>query len=512
MTSSLPLIAVTAVAGWVALFPARRALGAWAYFAVSWPVGLLAWPVSAAFCSILHLPVRLPWIVTPAVAYIAAVAYASALLSRTAPNRGTVPWWGFAAHLGAMTALTALVTKAAYYFATFDSWFGYDAPGMRLFDNGSMDGTIGGSRNLLLPAMHAVNRAFGGDFLVTAYAVLSLHVVLLLLVGLTRFSFAKLRRPYALAASGVIVLGMVTGNLYVFHSLYVHSHMTTATFLLMAVLAVGAAASDKTRAMPWLLVGGLGVAGVALARPDGPAYALAPVVLAIAAYLEGEHDPERLVAFFAPLLALLGLAFAAMWVRLGMWQGEKLTGTGAAAVLLLMMALPLAAWLLARDRRTGPWLSRPGRVRTIAVSASVAVVVVAFVWKFSNFVLSLRNMAANLMLKGGWGTFWMFAFSALLLTLLFPAIRRRGAISAEAGYVLAQFACIALVVHGINHPGRLGLPDSFNRIVFHVVPLVWLYLASFAGAALAGLGIPALLAVDDGAGEGASRSRETSGA
>ena len=57
--------------------------------------------------------------------------------------------------------------------------------------------------------------------------------------------------------------------------------------------------------------------------------------------------------------------------------------------------------------------------------------------------------------------------------------------SGEALYAVAQFALIALFVHGTTHPGRFGLYDSFNRIIFHTVPLVWFVAACTLGGSAA---------------------------
>ena len=44
--------------------------------------------------------------------------------------------------------------------------------------------------------------------------------------------------------------------------------------------------------------------------------------------------------------------------------------------------------------------------------------------------------------------------------------------------MIAQFFAIALVVHGLAHPGRLSSADSFNRVAFHIVPIALWYAAS----------------------------------
>ena len=43
-------------------------------------------------------------------------------------------------------------------------------------------------------------------------------------------------------------------------------------------------------------------------------------------------------------------------------------------------------------------------------------------------------------------------------------------------------------MHVTLHPGHLGWTDSFNRIAFHAVPLVWWLVGALVGSALVDAG------------------------
>ena len=45
-------------------------------------------------------------------------------------------------------------------------------------------------------------------------------------------------------------------------------------------------------------------------------------------------------------------------------------------------------------------------------------------------------------------------------------------------FAIGQFFAIALVVHGVAHPGRIASADSFNRVAFHMVPIALWYIGS----------------------------------
>lgn len=480
----LAFVAITALLGWAALFPARRALGPWAYLTLSWPLGLLAWPVSAAVTSVLGLPMRLPWIAAGALGFAVLASFGFARAARYADGAGPA-WWMWAAHLAAIAVLTIAVGKLRLFFSTGDSWYGYQALGILLHDTGIISKTLAQSRGLLLPSMHAANLAMGGDMLVAAYPVAAAHVVSAVAWAQWRFSFARMKPVARGLAAGGFAAAMATGDLFVFHALYVHSHMLTACYLLLGVIAVVVAGtSGDAEALPWLAAGGLATAGLVLARPDGLTYAYIIAALVLAAFFEAGARPRRLVAFFAPLLGMIAVTHGAEFARLGMWQGDKLTGATALAQFAGLALLPALAAALAGIAPVAERLARRGVTIRLALGVLALGVLAVAVLRPDGLAQAAGNMSTNLFSAGGWGLFWVWATGVVLLALLFGGVRRRAAASAELLGALGLFFAVALIVHGVSHPGRLGPADSFNRVAFHVVPLVWLLAGSMFGSAL----------------------------
>lgn len=194
--------------------------------------------------------------------------------------------------------------------------------------------------------------------------------------------------------------------------------------------------------------------------------------------------PRRLTAFFAPLLGMLAVTYGAQFAELGLWSGLKLTAAAALAQIVGLALVPVVALGLARVPAVAKRLTPRGATLRASLGVIGTVLVVLVAWKTSNFLLAGANMASNLFSAGGWGLFWVFATGVLLLAAAFPGIRRQAAASTELLGVLGLFLVVALIVHGTSHPGRLGPADSFNRIAFHVVPLIWWLAASLVGAAL----------------------------
>jgi hypothetical protein len=107
--------------------------------------------------------------------------------------------------------------------------------------------------------------------------------------------------------------------------------------------------------------------------------------------------------------------------------------------------------------------------------------------RWEAFMAAGTIMLGNLARNGDWDWFWFFASGLVLVTLVFYGVRRHAAQSAMLLYAIAQFLVVALVVHGISHPGHPGFTDSFNRVAFHSVPLIWWLFGSMLGAAVAGV-------------------------
>jgi hypothetical protein len=83
-------------------------------------------------------------------------------------------------------------------------------------------------------------------------------------------------------------------------------------------------------------------------------------------------------------------------------------------------------------------------------------------------------MLTNLLREGQWGVLWYLVPAIVGLSALASVLDRDDAVLRISTWTVPMFLAAAFAVHATQHPGRLGWTDSFNRIAFHVVPVVFL--------------------------------------
>jgi hypothetical protein len=208
-------------------------------------------------------------------------------------------------------------------------------------------------------------------------------------------------------------------------------------------------------------------------RTDGLAYVV--VILMAVAVLEacGEGGWKRLVAVYTGLFGPLAAVYGAAIVGLGLWESNKLNGirAGVMIVALFILAGGIAV-VMPWVRR---WLSERRALLGALVAANALLVIALWSVFPRGFYPSVANMVGNLSYAGGYGFTWYFALGLLAIAVSMGRAWENDAWSDVLLYAIGQFFFIALVVHGVAHEGRLNPADSFNRLVFHVLPLVfWL--------------------------------------
>jgi len=482
------VVMVSLAVGWMALFPVRDKLGATAYHLLSYPVGLLAWGMVAAVAGLFEAPYT-GFVVG---AGLTIFALASGVLFRAiGGSRVTslheVPWWGYVL-VGALTlGVLAPLGSPGVFFITDDSYMAYELLGLWLMDTGVISLRLMSERAVLIPAIHAATRFFGGNMAYVHYPVLSGYLVGLVAYALSRTAFSALKRRYVLSIFVACV--MATMPVYIFQSLYVHSHMVSATYLFIAILGVERArsyalASEKNTAYVWLGVTGLTAAGFVLSRPDGLAYVFVVAIVVLSLYFRKVFDRRSLgsvaVLFAAYVFAVFGVAF---W-KLGLWSSGKLDGPKSAGLLILLGMLFLVSATIGRSTALTRFLGSRERVLSGAVAVSLLGVLIVGLSRPGQFVRAVRNMMINLLHTGGYHSFWYVVVAVIVLIVIFHRQKLWLGWYGYLAYALVQFFLIAMVVHGALHPGRLSVSDSFNRIAFHTVPLVFWFIGYFVAAVL----------------------------
>jgi len=493
MMPQLAFVAVTVATGWAALWPLRSRVGAAGYHLAAFPTGLLGWGLVAT--AALALRTGYSWLLagTVLIAFAAAFfALARHALRAEEPGTRPLPAWTFAAWALVLGAFTGAMASWGISVFSHDGWAQYELYSWPLFDTGAGSLVMLGQRMLLPPAFHAAYHLFGGEFAGFVYPVLSLHVAVL--VGAVTARAARAAgRWTALALTAVVVTAMVAHVTYLFMSIYVHSHTISALYLLLAGAGIMYAHESAQRAghgaplsPAWLLVAGTGVAGIFLSRPDGPAYAMAAVLLGGYALVSARADRRGISMLFAPVVVLAGAYTMATIINQGIWTTPKI----GAGTLIGFTVLYAVIWALLRFVPFSrlDWLA----TGTNTLALLVAVESIALVWLFrvlgEQANTTIFTMMTNLLEQGGWRSFWPLITAMVIVSVVLSPREGRHPFTTALLFYAAQFFVIAFAVHGVTHPGRLGWGDSFNRVAFHSVPLIFAYLGVYAAGLTRTLG------------------------
>ncbi len=476
------LVVATLAVGWMVLLPLKNHLR-WMVHLAALPVGLLGWATAVAMTTVVGAPLTMSLALSGAAVFVGLFGSLSVWHARRAPAEGPgFSWWTFAAVGAAVVLLGEGVARLGTYVATADSWANYEPMGWLLHDTGVLTSIVLNERNVLIPAMHAAGRSFGTEVTFAIYQVLAV-VLAALTAHLVWASLAGIARRWKFVLTGTTIAVIVSSPVWLYMSMYIHSHIISATYLLLGIGAVHRARFEPERARgPWLMLAGLCSAGLALARPDGLAYVFVPVLVYLGAHIGLGWSRRDALAFYAPLLTVLGLTFGAALVRLGLWAPPKLSG---AVALAALVALALSAFAPAAVRhmgRAGRWLATGQRFSLVVLAATGLAIVGVLALRPEQGPLAIANIYLNLTAEGGWGVFWFATAFALAASGLARLVTRPAAWRDALGISVVQFFALALLVHAGAHPGRLYWGDSFNRVVFHVVPLAFWFIAVSAGA------------------------------
>jgi len=189
---------------------------------------------------------------------------------------------------------------------------------------------------------------------------------------------------------------------------------------------------------------------------------------------------------FAPVVVLAGAYTMATIINQGIWTTPKI----GAGTLIGFTVLYAVIWALLRFVPFSrlDWLA----TGTNTLALLVAVESIALVWLFrvlgEQANTTIFTMMTNLLEQGGWRSFWPLITAMVIVSVVLSPREGRHPFTTALLFYAAQFFVIAFAVHGVTHPGRLGWGDSFNRVAFHSVPLIFAYLGVYAAGLTRTLG------------------------
>jgi hypothetical protein len=327
------------------------------------------------------------------------------------------------------------------------------------------------NRGFTVPYLHALAHLGGRD-------LMSSFTPLLAVSGFATMAWIAAQSWWRAAGKGgslllgssvlaATVVALATMPASLFHAVYIHTHLVFAVAALLAVGMGWLAARSAPHRTVGIVACVLGVVALVPVRPDGTPFALLALIPVLT-------SPILAATLRAVILAAYGLVALAWngfltWYGVdleGVWRDEPLAMAGLGGLCIL---LALLLWRLPRL-----WVPQGFAVYGALTGLWVALGV--FALSEPDILLgTLEASWANLGGEGSWGR------SALFLALLAVVASLR---SAEKHDRLLWFPIAAFVPYWLLLPHLRGGPwraspaDSGNRIVYHVVLLVGLWVAA----------------------------------
>lgn len=490
------------VTGWVALWPARRSMGPVAYHLSALPTGMLAGPVAGSFSTVSGRPLDLFSAFVGAALLAGAVHLALVVLNRRAdertaatPSVGPLSFGVAALSLAVVGAVLGLLRMTV---TNNDSVMSYWPMGVELARKGAYTVSLLGARSPLIPTMHAVHVDFGSDWAYVIYPLMAATILGWIAFTLLEGPLSGASRRTASWVAGATVAALAIEPSFLFHSFFVHSDLVSGLYLFLALMCLGMAARRNGATAPargadpatldasYLVLAGLFTSGLALARPDGLAYMFVPVAVAIAV-ITRTVSSRGVAAYFGPLVAVLAVAYGAAYSTLGIWESGKLSGKTTLAILVLLGVSALSPWIVGWLDRRLPFRVAGDRFLSLLVTVSALLMMAAWTLKWDTASEALANAGINLFAgAGGYHYLWWMVVVVLVISVLTRDALRTGSWTRPPFLALMLFFVVAGIVHGLSHEGRIGVGDSFNRIAFHAIPLVFWYAGAVAARILGG--------------------------
>jgi hypothetical protein len=359
------------------------------------------------------------------------------------------------AYLPALTLSAILSVQYLFYvfnysFFTPDS-FGFIDAGHWLIESQGDHTSLYGASSTYMKVLHSIAIICGVDYFSGLFP--SITLLLIATIGITLYHYIPSPHSYWLIPAAIGLYASIPQTLV--QMFYYNMHGLCATYIAISAMYF---LKDEINPKPlWLALGLL-----ALTRVETPLYA---TILALT-YIS--YNPKTfkegaigfaLLASFTPFTTIIV-------------GNDQTFGT---LPLILMGSLPLILVLIIYTAKE-KLLKASHYLLPVAL---YGLLLIAFILNKSHMTISSTRLLQNFSEFGLWGYIWHLA---VIITLLTSSYARKH--SDKASYLLVALICAIFVTITISYfriPYRIGWSDSGNRIMFHYLPLLilWVSTASY---------------------------------
>jgi hypothetical protein len=314
---------------------------------------------------------------------------------------------------------------------------------------------------IIVPVFQMASVLFEGDF-ITGYQAL-ITLALLSTLSISIFHIVKQQSPLPHALGWALcVLALMMTPMLVRHTVFIHSNLVAAAFLLVAVYAYWRFLQTDVSA--WFILGTISIIAMSFTRAEGVLHAL--FFLSIVVGLTRGHY-KLLLMTLTPYLLLSLLWHLYLYVTLDDY------GLLSPTNLIIMMLALVGFWIFIAIRpMLERWLSALPRLVLLGM---VTLIIIAFFFRPVEMFFSIYRIIQNLTSVEFWGASWLFIVAVIPL-FLFSNLKVKDN-SRLLIYCIVGYVLFIIMLAISRSPYRYGDTDSANRLMLHIQPIVLLYMA-----------------------------------
>ncbi|MCP4374518.1 MAG: hypothetical protein GY797_41410 [Deltaproteobacteria bacterium] len=378
-------------------------------------------------------------------------------------NRSEISWL-----VGTMLGLTVVVSAATQFnfsAATYDS-ISQILLGRTIAYEGFTESTTRSlaSWGVFLPLLQSASVFLGEGYLYAlqpAFAFTFLLTFFYIGHRAGRQSFFGARVALVLAL--LTTLTLASTLFIVFQTFYIHNNFPAAIYLFVAVSTFWLALREQNNT--WLIFAMLALTCFSLLRTETLLFALIFLSLVIAT---GQLSYRVRLYIVMPYVGILLIWYVKLLLAIGPGT-DILDPKRTLAIIAILIGFGVGVGL-SRLRWVENYILPI--LPMLMIGGLLCALVFVFVQKPTHMHTSLGNIWQNMIFYGWWGATWLIVFILLLFAFLQPKIPYEHLFS----YGIAAFFMLLLALSFMRSPYRLVWWDSANRIITHIIPIVFFYL------------------------------------
>jgi len=242
---------------------------------------------------------------------------------------------------------------------------------------------------------------------------------------------------------------------------YIHNNLLSATYLFVAVGTFWLALRERNKA--WFVFAVLALTAFSFLRTEALLFALIFLGLLVGT---GKLAYRTRLYIVLPFLSVLLLWYLKLLLTIG--EGSMILGPGRIVVVLVILVCAMTGVGLSRFHTVERFLPV---LPALILGSLLGILGLMFIQEPVHMYTSLVSVWQNLFFYGWWGATWLIISVLFLFALLQPSFQYERLFS----FGIPTFFMLLLTLSFMRFPFHLGWGDSANRMMTHILPIIFFY-------------------------------------